>query len=506
MQKLLNEWRKYLTEQEQSGAADPNVALTDKYWNKTDLDKVGLEKLKNIVHKGSHLGRKARRGKQLQPADEFTKRTAAKILFDYYTKLNDTKLASIYRKMAGQESEILKFAAYADKVIDTALVEFEREFQATTGIQGVLHAPPAGLEAKEVPKWAKESPYLYGAVTAAMQLFFGDPVTAALSITMVPGAMQALKQTPKAFRALQALAKNAPKTRAGRAAMAKAKQAKDTLRVNADKIRKEIIIQQERGGLSPAARKAKTEQGNLEAFARMGGHDPEFVDLGSRRVKEGYKQFKGYLQWADDLAKNPAAILKSMRGEASYGVDAMKLVRVVRMHIGDNMVLPPNLAKVFFRIAKSGKSEYITLLKNKTVYKGVGPEFLDLMKLSDRIPKAPGRYKIKVNYTFDPVKNTGKVYRSKYNFDIKSPTSEWTTDIKVAKHYASGGRGTATPSRARGKVKYGDTEVLLKAKSQGNTMLDYEKLKDGIDMQLFRQGEVLSYGKVTVDEIIVIVK
>ena len=147
MQKILTEWRKYLTEQEQSIAGDPNVALADKYWNKTDLDKVGLEKLKNIVHKGSHLGRKTRRGKQLQPADEFTKRTAAKILFDYYTKLNDTKLASIYRKMAGEESEILKFAAYADKVIDTALVEFEREFQATTGIQGILHAPPAGLEA-----------------------------------------------------------------------------------------------------------------------------------------------------------------------------------------------------------------------------------------------------------------------------------------------------------------------------------------------------------------------
>ena len=257
--------------------------------------------------------------------------------------------------------------------------------------------------------------------------------------------------------------------------------------------------------LSPAARKAKAEKENLEAYARMG--NIKHMRLTNPSVKRGYESFKQYLAMADELSKKPAAIVKRVRGKepTDRGI-LLDLTYIVRTHIESNMVLPPKLAKTFFRIAKSGKSEYITLLKNKTVYKGVGPEFLDLMKLTDRIPKAPGRYKIKVNYIFDPTKNTGKIYRSKYNFEIKSPTSEWTTDIKVAKNYASFGRGAATPARTRGKIKYGDTEVILKANSQKNTMLDYEKLKDGIAFPAYRQGEVLSYGKVKVEEIIVIVK
>jgi hypothetical protein len=115
MKKILTEWRKYLAEQEEDAApdrpsttGDPNNDIVEALWDKVGkLSDDELKKLKNIVHNGSHLGRKIRHGKQLQPAGEDAIKRAGMILSRHYTTINRPELAKVYKAYV-PDTEITK--------------------------------------------------------------------------------------------------------------------------------------------------------------------------------------------------------------------------------------------------------------------------------------------------------------------------------------------------------------------------------------------------------------
>ena len=185
MQKILTEWRKYLAEQEKdascpqgeyyepsksrcmplassspSTTGDPNNDIVEALWDKVGkLSDDELKKLKNIVHNGSHLGRKIRHGKQLQPAGEDAIKRAGMILSRHYTTINRPELAKAYKTYV-PDTTITK-----EDPIAHLSMKLQRDIEQASGFR-IPFLDPSRASPPVPPEWAgKYTTWLDGITT-----------------------------------------------------------------------------------------------------------------------------------------------------------------------------------------------------------------------------------------------------------------------------------------------------------------------------------------------------
>lgn len=376
-------------------------------------------------------------------------------------------------------------------------------FKAGTGLNILDPSRPF-----TVPNWARKNPRIYAALQVLADFVASDPFTVVQNASLIGNVEKYAANSLLKKELSEGLEQVSKKVAAGQVTE-RTIQSEIQNVINKAKSTFEQTIERARGGFSPKERAYWAEKYNADQAANLKNVNKVSSPEKAKKVAE---IFKKHLENAESLSNlsDQSFIQRALDFTSQEG---KKMMNVIYQHVENNYTFPKNLADKLFRIAKTGKSDLVQLYKGYA-FKGVSIDFAEQLVGEAAIPKTPGvhRIKLKTPIYLDPEQNIARSYRSKYNYEVKSPVSEWTSEFQVAKDYSlnpmsSAARKTLT---SRGNQQ---TIAILEAQAVPgqNNFLNYELLKDKaglgksgvIDLD---QGELLSYGKVRVDEIIIINK
>lgn len=357
-----------------------------------------------------------------------------------------------------------------------------------------------------VPSWARKSPATYAALQTLADLAASDPFTVLQNAAVIGSVERYAANSLMKKEIAEGLKQVSKKVAAGQVTE-RTIQSEIQSVINKAKNVFTQTIESSRGGLSPKQRAYWAERYNANRATQLKAVDKIASPEKAKKVADVFRQ---HLENSRNLVNlSDQNFIKSALNFATE--EGNKLKNVIFQHVQYNYTFPKDLADKLFRIAKTGKNNLVQLYKG-SAFKGISIDFAEQLVGEAAIPKAPGvhRVKLKTPIYLDPEQNIVRSYRSKYNYEVKSPVSEWTSDFKVAEEYSlrpmsSEARKTLT---SRGNQ---ETIAILEAQAVPgqNNFLNYELLKDkagfgkeGV-VDLY-QGELLSYGKVRVDYITII--
>lgn len=408
--------------------------------------------------------------------------------------LGVTDVASIEKGLYSS-NERPAFAKFIDNVASY--------FKAETGLNILDPSRPF-----TPPNWAKNNPATYAALQTLADFAASDPFTAVQNASIL-GAVEKYAANSLLKKELSEGIEQVSKKIAVGQVTEKSIQSEVQSIIKKAKSTFEQTIERGRGGFSPQERAYWAERYNTNRATQLKNVDKAASPEKAKKVAEIFKQ---HLENAGNVVtlSDQNFIKRALNFTTEEG---KKMMSVIYQHVHSNYTFPKDLADKLFRIAKTGKSELVQLYKGYA-FKGVSIDFAEQLVGEAAIPKTPGvhRVKLKTPIYLDPEQNAVRSYRSKYNYEVKSPVSEWTSEFQVAKDYS------LNPMSSEAKktlISRGNQQTIAILEAQAvpgqNNFLNYELLKDkagfgkGGVIDLY-QGELLSYGKVRVDEIIIINK